>query len=1482
MKYLRIVALLLLFQVFGSVIMAQSTGGNLKPTPVPVFLQNAATTPGNGSTLPVLIYGAAVVEVSGTFSGTLTFQGSIDGVWTDLIGRKLSTDIGATTTTTTGKYFVAAPGVDEIRVVVTSIGSGSVTVKGRAIPSIAKAAGGGGGGNFNPASLPEIAAPSTPAADSVYLYAKDVGGTSSLFFKKDNGIEIDLAAAGGTGLTSLNGQTGATQTFTNDTNVTIASGSNAHVITWSGTLAKARQNAATVYNDAANTWSTGAQDFSAATSLKVPVIAGAAPATEGLIAVDSTSHTLEVGLNGVNKTVAMTDSNVATATALQNARTIGGVSFDGTANITVASATGGFTVSGGNLALGTNTLTLTGSIGSTGARSTKGWFTDLEVTNAIVGSVTGNAATVTTNANLTGDVTSSGNATTIGSSKVTSAMIVDGTIVNGDIANTTIDLTAKVTGLLPAANIGVNVLDQSVYYAADAGANDTYAITLSPAPAGYVTGAHYRFKANTVNTGAATINVNSLGAKTIKKAAGGITTDLADNDIRAGQFVDLVYDGTNMQMQSLLGNAAAGSGTVTSIATTSPITGGTITATGTIACATCVTSSAALTSTAIVTGAGSQGSQTPSATATLDSSGNLSSPGTASFGVGGSASGAAVLTEGTLPTLTANAVFHSAAADVVAGGVGYVWGGSAAASGVLRVVNSSGIMTVTQDAGISHLAASSSADLRGVLSDENGTGVALFDAANAAALTSPNVTTSITTPSTTFSLVNATATTINFAGAATTLNIGTSATVLNFGGGATAAELRFLEPSGSGTNYSAFKAVAQGANITYSLPATVGGAGTFLRDAAGNGVLDWATPTGTGTVTATGGSLTANSVVLGAGTTDTKVVAGIITDGTSKLTLGVAGASVGSVDFKNATSGTITIAPVTGALGTVTLSLPAATGTLTTSGAALTSTAVVTGAGSQGIQTPAATTTLDSSGNFSTGGNFTAGAGSGNAGVLTLTEGTAPAAAGANTIQLQAPVDVTTAYDLILPVASTTGFLLNTNASNVGTLSIVGSTGTGNVVRTSTPGVTSPDVTTSITTPSTTFSLVNATATTVNFAGAATTLNVGTSATVLNFGGGATAAELRFLEPSGSGTNYSAFKAVAQGANITYSLPATVGGAGTFLRDAAGNGVLDWAVPSGTGTVTATGGSLTSNSVVLGAGTTDTKVVAGIITDGTSKLTLGVAGTSVGSVDFKNATSGTITVSPVTGALGTVTLSLPAATDTLVGKATTDTFTNKTLSSTTDVVGGVTMTLGSDATGDVYYRNSSGVLTRVAAGAQNTVFTMGASSVPAWSAATQYINAIEFGALPDSSGNVFLEPYPVKATNDFWKHGHFVFNDTATDDSLYGKFELNRGCTSGATVTMVWTTTATTGNARYTFSYRVITGTDANSLDQATSVEDVTITSTAPGAANRRISATFTPTNSNFATAGTVEWKLTRTGTNGGDTLAAAAQVVGLTFSCTP
>lgn len=87
----------------------------------------------------------------------------------------------------------------------------------------------------------------------------------------------------------------------------------------------------------------------------------------------------------------------------------------------------------------------------------------------------------------------------------------------------------------------------SIIYAADAGANDTYVITPSPAVSSYTAGLMLNFKANTANTGAATLNVSGLGAQTIVKPFG---QTLEDGDIAAGQVVTVVYDGTNFVMQS--------------------------------------------------------------------------------------------------------------------------------------------------------------------------------------------------------------------------------------------------------------------------------------------------------------------------------------------------------------------------------------------------------------------------------------------------------------------------------------------------------------------------------------------------------------------------------------------------------------------------------------------------------------------------------------------------------------------------------------------------------------------------------------------------------------------------------------------------------------------------------------------------------------------------------------------------------------------
>ncbi len=209
--------------------------------------------------------------------------------------------------------------------------------------------------------------------------------------------------------------------------------------------------------------------------------------------------------------------NAATATALQNARTIGGVSFDGTGNIvpqtiqsvneatdttcfplfisasgsqslqplnnaslTFNSNTGAFgatsfvgagtglTGTGASFTAGnvTTNANLTGGVTSVGNAATV-------VTNAnLTGGVTsvGNATTVVTNANLTGPITSSGNATSIasqtgtGTTFVTSAgPTITGTLTEATLASST--LTANKAIPIFASSGNANMPVQSAFYA---------------------------------------------------------------------------------------------------------------------------------------------------------------------------------------------------------------------------------------------------------------------------------------------------------------------------------------------------------------------------------------------------------------------------------------------------------------------------------------------------------------------------------------------------------------------------------------------------------------------------------------------------------------------------------------------------------------------------------------------------------------------------------------------------------------------------------------------------------------------------------------------------------------------------------------------------------------------------------------------------------------------------------------------------------
>ena len=123
--------------------------------------------------------------------------------------------------------------------------------------------------------------------------------------------------------------------------------------------------------------------------------------------------------------------------------------------------------------------------------------------------------------------------------------ILAGQVVRCQYDGTYMQMVSQVSGGIPVSQT----------YASSSTGNDTYAITLSPAPTAYEIGRTYMFKADVANTGAASLNVNGLGAKTIKKDS---TNDLFDGDIVAEQVVMCIYDGTYMQVISALASAAYG------------------------------------------------------------------------------------------------------------------------------------------------------------------------------------------------------------------------------------------------------------------------------------------------------------------------------------------------------------------------------------------------------------------------------------------------------------------------------------------------------------------------------------------------------------------------------------------------------------------------------------------------------------------------------------------------------------------------------------------------------------------------------------------------------------------------------------------------------------------------------------------------------------------------------------------------------------
>ncbi len=96
----------------------------------------------------------------------------------------------------------------------------------------------------------------------------------------------------------------------------------------------------------------------------------------------------------------------------------------------------------------------------------------------------------------------------------------------------------------------------STYLTGVAGTNTITASLSSPALVAYAAGNSFKFISAGANTGAVTININGIGAKSITKNG---ATALVTGDILSGATIEITYDGTQFQLVSISATQVMGS-----------------------------------------------------------------------------------------------------------------------------------------------------------------------------------------------------------------------------------------------------------------------------------------------------------------------------------------------------------------------------------------------------------------------------------------------------------------------------------------------------------------------------------------------------------------------------------------------------------------------------------------------------------------------------------------------------------------------------------------------------------------------------------------------------------------------------------------------------------------------------------------------------------------------------------------------------------
>ena len=99
-----------------------------------LIMQSAAGAQGNGTAIDVEELSLLAMQVTGTFSGTVTFEGTIDdSTWVSLQVANVADGAVSTTTTAPGVFQCSVAGLVKARARVSAWASGTITVQGFAV-----------------------------------------------------------------------------------------------------------------------------------------------------------------------------------------------------------------------------------------------------------------------------------------------------------------------------------------------------------------------------------------------------------------------------------------------------------------------------------------------------------------------------------------------------------------------------------------------------------------------------------------------------------------------------------------------------------------------------------------------------------------------------------------------------------------------------------------------------------------------------------------------------------------------------------------------------------------------------------------------------------------------------------------------------------------------------------------------------------------------------------------------------------------------------------------------------------------------------------------------------------------------------------------------------------------------------------------------------------------------------------------------------